>query len=500
MNEASANKLSESHESIALTGLPPLPSLLRYYDDFEDKTRTLRDLKGNDIWRIQADGEARNIDFTESDALLKDLNKHIAASLLSRLDIPNAVDAAVFCIRSEKHLLAAISNSCAKFRDYWINEIYPSFSSRHATQMRACINALCDLAVAPWNPDLKGFVSQLPAAKSDIYKSVRTGECFLPLNDQSKLINYIDEMAENLRQQRAIDPISARDICILVISHQYGFRPGQIARILISDVTKYKNGAVHIGIPLLKQKGINNLSRVVRKIKHEWTLIFDAHLEFRSNEKARKGVPEESLFLLTPKEVGRLIGDVCEEITGIRWTATDLRHTAAQRLADSGASRLSIAEFMGHRSILTAEVYIDASPNQAKRINQALGISPIYSTLADSARRRTLNPKEILRYGEDHQIAALPHGIPIAGIGACEIGQPQCAKSPVLSCYTCRNFLPVASRSIHEEVVSGLRSVVAAFVDASRGDQESPAFTQLRRTITAAQSLIDDIEGGNFGE
>lgn len=256
----------------------------------------------------------------------------------------------------------------------------------------------------------------------------------------------------------------------------------------------YKNGAVHLSIPLLKQRGVNRLTKVTRKVKQEWAPIFSEYLTLRDLKTSGAKTPGDSLFLLTPKEVGRRIVDLSEELTGNPWTATDMRHTAAQRLADAGSSRISIAEFMGHRSILTAGVYIDASPNQAQRINQALGISPIYSTLAEAARKRMLSPQEILRYSEEQQISAVPHGIPISGIGACQVGQPNCAKNPVLSCYTCRSFLPVASHKAHEEVVAGLRGVVSAFVKASRGDQESPAYTQLRRTLAAAQSLIDDLK------
>lgn len=412
---------------ISLNELPPLPSQLRYYDDFEDKTRSLTNLKSSDTWLIQVDGENRYLDFAQSHTNLKDLNKHIAVSLLSRLDTANAIEATHLAIRSEKHILSALLKSAPDFRDYWIREVYTELSAFRASQLRTCIHALCDIAVGGWNPDLKGFVSQLPTARIDIYKTVRSGECFIPLEDQSKIIGYIDEFANLCKCGKPISFEDARDICLLTISHQYGFRPGQIARIRLSDVATYKNGAVHLSIPLLKQRGVNRLTKVTRKVKQEWAPIFSEYLTLRDLKTSGAKTPGDSLFLLTPKEVGRRIVDLSEELTGNPWTATDMRHTAAQRLADAGSSRISIAEFMGHRSILTAGVYIDASPNQAQRINQALGISPIYSTLAEAARKRMLSPQEILRYSEEQQISAVPHGIPISGIGACQVGQPNCA-------------------------------------------------------------------------
>ncbi|WP_259664904.1 site-specific integrase [Rhizobium bangladeshense] len=56
-------------------------------------------------------------------------------------------------------------------------------------------------------------------------------------------------------------------------------------------------------------------------------------------------------------------------MTGEAWSPTDLRHTAAQRLADGGISHAGLSEFMGHSSDRVANVYFDASPPQAKRIH-----------------------------------------------------------------------------------------------------------------------------------
>lgn len=96
----------------------------------------------------------------------------------------------------------------------------------------------------------------------------------------------------------------------------------------------------------------------------------------------------------------------------------------------------------------------------------------------------------------DQQIGAVPHGIPIAGIGGCGIGQSLCVKNPVLSCYTCRKFMPLKDSRIHEEVVESLRPVVMDFANASRGNNESPAYTQLRRMLTAATQVAADIKVG----
>ena len=75
-------------------------------------------------------------------------------------------------------------------------------------------------------------------------------------------------------------------------------------------------------------------------------------------------------------------------------------------------------------------------------------------------------------------------------------GQPLCAKNPILSCYTCRKFLPVKDVAIHAGVVESLRPVVIEFAEAARGNEESPAYTQLRRMLTAAQQVAGEIKAG----
>ena len=213
----------------------------------------------------------------------------------------------------------------------------------------------------------------------------------------------------------------------------------------------------------------------------------------RAKINVPNGLPPDSYFNLAPQKLSIILRDLLEKITGTRWSPTDLRHTAAQRLADAGTSHIALSEFMGHSTTLTANVYFDASPNQAQRINQALAISNIYSNVAAVARTRTIDKGALLRLPPDQQIGGAPHGIPIAGIGGCSAGQSLCSKNPVLSCYTCRKFLPLSDFAVHESVVESLRPVVTEFANASRFNEESPAYTQLRRMFQAALQVAEEV-------
>ena len=176
-------------------------------------------------------------------------------------------------------------------------------------------------------------------------------------------------------------------------------------------------------------------------------------------------------------------------------TATDLRHTAAQRLVDAGASHEELAEFLGHAQTNTGMIYYTTSASHAERVNRALGASTIYRQVAKIAHDRFISPGELAALKEEKQIAAVPHGMPISGIGGCTSGQPSCPYNPVTSCYGCRKFMPTTDLGLHIQVLTDMRDVVLLFERSSRGDVQSPAYMQLQRTIAEIQTVIGELEG-----
>ncbi|WP_234843415.1 site-specific integrase [Sinorhizobium meliloti] len=343
----------------------------------------------------------------------------------------------------------------------------------------------------------------LKSPKVDKYRVVRAGDCFLPLDQQAMIVNYIDDMCAALATDPdAIEDADLRDVCMLIMSYQYAFRPGQIARIELADVRLFSTGAVHVAVSLIKQKDNSKRIRVSRRIKREWGALFNELARRRDSGvmPPEEGVPPRLLFGLKPQGVSRAIMELTVNLTGEAWTPTDLRHTAAQRLADGGISHVGLTEFLGHTSDRIANVYFDTSPAQAQRINEALAISPIYSNLAKIAKTRTIDKAMLLGLPPDQQIGAVPHGVPIAGIGGCNLGQSLCTKNPVLACYTCSKFMPLGELDIHQEVLESLRPVVTEFAAASRYNQQSPAYGQLKTTLDAVRRVVEELKADRMAE
>ena len=487
--------------SSVLASLPALPSSVRYYDDYEDKFRSIRDLATKDVWFIEFDGQSRRLSFDEYPVEVRDLLKHIVVNMVTSLRPTSVVN---YFARYSQRTREALPDilSCMttllpyEFRELWISSIEPNCAYGDAPGLLAILLSLCHLHVGNWSDDYLDYVSLFPRPHKDNYAVVRGGECFIPSRVQSILIDYFDTLtAEILSAPSRVARDTLRDACMLLVIYQHVPRPGQVARIRLEDVRVYSTGAVHVSYVLAKKRDANERRRVTRRIKREWCPLFIEYQrrQIADQPKSINPIPI-SFFGHGAHNISAIIRRTMRRITGESWGAGDLRHTGAQRLADAGASREEIASFMGQSTIAAAEYYIDASPAQAHRINQALGLSPIYQEIVQIAAGKAIDKERLLRLRPDQQIGGIPHGIPISGIGGCATGQSLCSKSPVLSCYGCSKFMPVHDSGIHRRVADDLRPVVIAFADASKGGEESPAYAQLRLTLEAAERVAAAIE------
>ena len=483
--------------------LPPLPSVVRYHDDFADETRSIR-WDDDDTAMLLLDGIPYRLAtdrFTVAEAIMR----HVISDWLSRLDphsVQLRIESLYRVIKSERSDAFLRLFACAphEVRSIWTLHILPYTKAIEANSLRALLHSLCRLNIGQWTQPDASIVRSLVGPKVDRYRVVRAGDCFMPLDQQAIIVGHIDDMCQMLTADpEMLDNDTLLDVCLLVLSFQYALRPGQLARIELADLRIY-SVAVHFAFMIIKQRDQSKRIRETRKIKREWGPLFVELAKRRLSGalKPEEGVSPRLLFGLTPAGVSKAVQELTEHLTGAPWTPTDIRHTAAQRMADAGVSRAVLTQFLGQTSDRIADVYYDHSPSQAEQINKALALSPIFSNVAKVGTTKTIDMAMLLGLPEDKQIGGVPHGVPIAGIGGCQLGQNLCMKNPVIACYTCPNFMALNEPEIHEEVLDGLRPVVNEFAAASRNNQMSPAYGQLRATLTAVQRLVDELH--NDGE
>lgn len=482
--------------------LPKLPSVLRYYDEFDDTIRSIQNPDGQTEFELFLNGRRNRLEFARDmhDIIFKHVfafklaqdigvvsvaNRLSAASNLTAIDVATLVDAGPTRIGYIWSRLRARSLPIATYS-----------AAKYLLQL------LCAYRLNGWSNDYLSFLSTtLPLPFQDKYASVRSGDVFLSADEEAIIVRHLDQIVERLSTNN-MTPLTFRELAdagMLLCAYQFAMRPIQIAMLDLRHVRIWSDEvldfpAVHLTFHMAKQRGDRKRIAITRRVKSGWTPLFiqwKAHLDSKGIESSERFFQVDS-----SQEVGTRIAALVRALIDSDdiGTATDLRHTAAQRLVDAGASHEELAEFLGHAQTNTGLVYYATSASHAERINRALGVSKVYQRVAKIAHDRFISPGELAQLKGEQQIAAVPHGIPIVGIGGCTSGQPACPYNPVTSCYGCRKFMPINDKTLHKQVLGDMREVVLFFDHSSRGDTNSPAYLQLQRTISEIQAVITELE------
>ena len=481
-----------------VANVPPLPLAISYYDDYSDAYNQLSAPGSVDQWKLFFDGSSATIDFGKFDANVRSVVKAWCSMLLAESS-PRTAE--VYCYELQRvpknHTMGLLTSRPQDIRSFWNSLLGESITYQGFSSLKSLLSFLCAFEIGNWGPRWLDLASQLQLPKVDKYASVRLGDVFLTVEEEAAFVQHIDGVCARIQTHRwSVPDDQLEAAAILACSYQFGLRSKQIGMLQARNIRVWEDGleersAVHLTFTMIKQRSSKQVFPMVRRVKREWTPLFIELLE----QARRRGITgTDRVFHRTPEEVSKVVMGLTESLSGRRRTITELRHTAAQRLVDAGASEEELAAYMGHTDLNTGLVYFNSTPAQGARVNQALGISKTYQAVMKIAHGRFISTAELAELKGDQQIGGVPHGIPISGIGGCTVGQPICPYNPVTSCYGCSRFMPVAVAAIHLEVLNGLRGVMKLFYSSSHGERGSPAF-QLESTISKVQAILDELEG-----
>lgn len=479
--------------------LPELPSVIRYYDEFNDCISSIKHPKDFDEWSIFSGGSEYQMDFTKVNKEIREIIKYWVSHLIQTLASTTVT------IRYSGLLRIAYEDQCQilnssplEIRSIWKALLIKNYKVAELNSLKSILHFFCNFNLSGWSSDYSEFLSTLPLPTVDKYSSVRTGDVFLSVDEEAILVEHIDFLSQEIQKYpKSVSDNQLNDTTILMCSFQFGMRPIQIAMLQMRDVRIWHDAgdstsSVHLTFKMVKQRSRSNALPLTRKVKHDWSPLF-VELFKRRSMKGFEGT-DRIFQVYSSSDISQIIIKSTGALLPERRSARELRHTAAQRLVDAGASQEELAEFLGHSDIDTGLVYFQTSPNQAERVNRALGISEIYQRVSKIAHDRFISTDELSKLKGDQQIGGAPHGIPITGIGGCSTGQPSCPSNPVIACYGCRKFMPISDVEMHKKVLIDFREIVSFFSKSSRGDQNSPTYLQLKRTISNVQSVISEIE------
>ncbi len=197
-------------------------------------------------------------------------------------------------------------------------------------------------------------------------------------------MRHLDETAAALTSPASVPVFEElNDAGMLLCAYQFAMRPIQIAMLNMRNVRIWHEAAdglptVHLTFHMAKQRSDSKRRPLTRRVKREWAPLFVALNTWRQADGAAGSA--RFFNVQSNYEAGARIAALVRKLIGSDdlGTATDLRHTAAQRLVDAGASHEELAEFMGHSNIQTGLVYYATSATHAERVNRALGASDTY--------------------------------------------------------------------------------------------------------------------------
>jgi integrase len=485
--------------------LQPLPSRLRYYDEFDDTTRSIESPSTTNTFEIYFHGRVQRVDLSQRHTHCGMILKHVVALMIEQGLAASTIASYFSKVHhlKDEDIRTLLQTGPLEIGLLWAKWRAREWSTGALSLAKNILQLLCTYRWNGWSNDFRSFLStSLPFPAIDKYAAVRSGDVFLSPDEEAKIVRHLDEIATDIKQAVHLPYSTIADAGMLLCAYQFAMRPIQIAMLDVRHVRLWQDGlnsepSVHLTFHMAKQRGKERRVPLTRRVKREWACIF-VHLNRCLNDR---NAPRAQKFFQaqSSQEVGTRIAMLVRNLIGADdlGTATDLRHTAAQRLVDAGASHEELAEFLGHAQTNTGMIYYATSASHAERVNRALGASAIYRQVAKIAHDRFISPDELAALKEDQQIAAVPHGVPISGIGACKSGQPSCPYNPITSCYGCRKFMPTTDLNLHKQVLTDMRDVVLLFERSSRADLKSPAYMQLQRTIAEIQTVIGELEGGD---
>ena len=185
---------------------------------------------------------------------------------------------------------------------------------------------------------------------------------------ERKLPHFLstDELAKLLAAPSKSDPLGLRDRAILEITYSAGLRVSEVVGINDGDLDLVE------GLTRIRGKGkrerYGSIGSYAKRAIGRW-------LSVRELSQSVPLGPEAPVFVnrfgrrLTTRSVGRMLEKYLK-LTGLdmRTTPHTLRHSFATHLLDRGADIRSVQELLGHKSLVTTQIYTHISTANLRRV------------------------------------------------------------------------------------------------------------------------------------
>lgn len=175
-----------------------------------------------------------------------------------------------------------------------------------------------------------------------------------------------DELDRLLTSPPPKKPMGLRDRAILETMYSAGLR--------VSEVVGLDDGDLDFDAEVLRVRGKGRRERLTPVGSHAARAL-QSWLPVRKLQNEKSAGPASPVFVnkygrrLTTRSVARMLGKYLR-ITGLdsRTTPHSLRHSFATHLLDRGADIRSVQELLGHKSLVTTQIYTHVSTSVLREV------------------------------------------------------------------------------------------------------------------------------------
>jgi hypothetical protein len=181
--------------------LPALPSVLRYYDEFEDTVRSIKNPAALTVFEISAFGKKFYVDFARLGEECSVIFKHIFAYILTQ---NLAIISAVGYLSAAQHLKSADVVALVKAGPTKIGPVWKALRARELPSgtyvcAKYVLHLLCALRLCGWSDEYQMYLKNaLPLPAKDKYAGVRSGDVFLSVDEEATLVRHLDDTVAKL--------------------------------------------------------------------------------------------------------------------------------------------------------------------------------------------------------------------------------------------------------------------------------------------------------------
>jgi len=206
---------------------------------------------------------------------------------------------------------------------------------------------------------------------------------------ESRLVGFLSrsEIEALLSAPNRRSWLGRRDHALLLMAIQTGLRVSELTALCQQDVVLNRPAYVHC-LGKGRKERRTPLAKSTVSILAEWVREEQPPSTQAFFPNARGGRLSSDAVQYMVSKYAAMAGQMCPSLKSKRVTPHVLRHTAAMELLQAGVDRAVIALWLGHESVETTQIYLDA--------DLALKEQALNKTSPVDARRRRFRPNDEL--------------------------------------------------------------------------------------------------------